>query len=116
MATIDKIAWEVLNATADDWEDLEQIYQMICFDFSSENYEARDQGTYYLRPAKGAPMLQEVADHIRSLVEKGLLAANQEDGRPVTNREDLSYVWKGWFRMTPQGKEAWETSEYAALA
>lgn len=54
MPALDKIAWEILNATSDDWEDLEQIYQSVCFDCSREKHDA-----YYLRPVKGAPMLRK---------------------------------------------------------
>lgn len=117
MNTLDKIAWEVLNATADDWENLEQIQEMICFDFSPENYEDRERGAYYLRPAEDAPSLKQIADRIESLTEAGLLAArHEESGAPVCDLSDRSYVWRAWFRMTPSGKSVWDSSEYAKLA
>jgi hypothetical protein len=116
MHALDKTAWEILNATADDWENLEQIYQMVCFDFSPELYENRDRNTYYLRSAQGAPSLEEIADHTLNLVEAGLFAARQgEVGSPVSDLKDRSYVWRAWFRMTPAGKELWESSEYSNL-
>ena len=47
------------------------------------------------------------------LVAAGLLAARwEESGDPVTDRDDLSYVWRAWFGMTPEGRRAWEASEY----
>jgi hypothetical protein len=116
MHSLDKTAWEVLNATADDWENLEQMYRLICFEFSAENYAEREKGAYYLRPAKGAPLLQEVADRIGPLVEAGLLEGRLEDGElPVSERSDRSYVWRAWFRMTAQGRNVWDTSEWAKL-
>ena len=115
MYTPDEIAWEVLNALADDWEDLEQIYSMVCFDFSSEGYEARGDGAYYLRPTKGAPMLRDLAERVCELAEAGLLEVRL-DKAPVANLLDRTYVWRGWFRMNPAGRKAWEESPYAALA
>jgi hypothetical protein len=113
MNAFDKTAWEVLNATADDWENLEQIYHQVCFDFSAEHYAEQDKGAYYLRPGRGTPLLEEVADRICQLMESGLLEARLgEAGRPVSDLTDRSYVWRAWFRMTPQGRAAWESSEY----
>ncbi len=112
MHALDKTAWEILNATADDWENLEQIYHLISFDFSSEHYENRDRGAYYLRPAQGAASLEEIAARITSLVEAGLLAARLgESGSPVSDPSDRSYVWLAWFHMTPDGRSAWESSQ-----
>src|SRR5438876_5214786 len=117
MDALDKTAWEVLNATADDWENLEQIYREVCFEFSSENYEGRDQGAYYYRPAKGAPLLSELAERLCDLAEAGLLAVRLGDsGSPVTDLNDRSYVWRAWFTMTLEGREVWAASEDAALA
>ncbi len=113
----DKTAWQILDATADDWENLEQIYLMLCLDFSSENYKARNEGAYYLRPTRGAVLLEEIAYRIPKLLAAGLLAARWgESGEQVSDLNDLSYVWRGWFRMTPQGRSMWDSSEYATLA
>jgi hypothetical protein len=112
--TLDRTAWEVLDATADDVENLEQIYRLVCLEFSSEEYERQ---AFYYRPARGAPHLYEVADRIRSLVEGGLLTAVMgENGGPVRDLTDLSYVWRAWFTMTPAGRAAWESSEHAVTA
>jgi len=116
MHSLDKTAWEILNATADDWENLEQIHNQVCFDFSPEHYENRDRNAYYLRPAIGAPSLKEIADHVLQLVETGLLATRQVDsGSAVPDLNDRSFVWRAGFRMTPKGKELWESSEHANL-
>ncbi len=113
MYALDRTAWEILDATADDWENLEQIYLAVCFEFSAENYEARDAGAYYLRPARGAVLLEEIADRIPELVAAGLLAARwEESGEVVTDLDNLSYVWRAWFSMTPQGRSAWEAYEH----
>ena len=116
MNALDKTAWEILNATADDWENLEQIYQMVCFDFSAENYAEAEKGAYFLRPAEGAPLLEEIADRIGELVESGLLEARCGKGdRSVADLGDRSYVWRAWFSMTPVGRSAWTSSEHASL-
>ncbi len=111
MVAVDKTSWEILNATADDWENLEEIYQLVCFDLSSEEYDRRASGAYYLRPAKEAPPLQEIADRIVRLVSEGLLEVKREDEPACANPADLSYVWRGWFAMTPQGRSAWAASD-----
>jgi hypothetical protein len=113
MSTLDRTTWEILNATADDWENLEQIYYLVCFDFSAESYAEHEKGAYYLRPCKGAPLLEEVADRVCLLVESGLLDARLgEAGRPVSDLTDRSYIWRAWFRMSPQGRSTWESSEF----
>lgn len=85
--------WAVLNATAGDVEDLEQIYRSV----------------HHHSPT--APRLPEVADAVRSLVEKGLLAARlgADGGSPAP--DDLSFVWKAQFELTPPGRDAWRSSE-----
>jgi hypothetical protein len=39
-----------------------------------------------------------------------------ENGQPLDGLEDLSHIWRAWFSMTPEGRRAWEQSEYATLA
>jgi hypothetical protein len=113
MHPLDKTAWEILNATADDWESLEQIYHLVCFDFSPEQYESRDHGAYYLRPAQGAASLEEIAERITNLVEAGFLEVRPGESGPLaSNLSDRSYVWRAWFRMTPSGRSAWESSQH----
>src|SRR5437870_2479983 len=108
MAALDKTDWEILDATADDWEDLEQIYLAACFEVLDAGEEDPRHSPCRYRRVREAVLLQEIADRIRSLVDRDLLAAVHEDGRPVAGRDDLSYVWKAWFRMTSQGKALWE--------
>jgi len=101
MKTLNSTEWEILNATADDWENLEQIFQQL------------NSGDGRLREA--AHSLREVADGICNLVESGSLEARSEAGgaiAPIGNEK--SYVWRGWFRMSPQGREAWAASPSAA--
>jgi hypothetical protein len=115
MATLDKTAWEILNATADDQENLEQIYRAICLDFSAPGYEERDRGAYYLRPAPGAPLLEELGDRICQLAEAGLLQAHLQGTEHLADLGDRSYVWRAWFSMTSRGRELWAASEHTAL-
>ncbi len=116
MQTVDKTAWEILNATADDWENLEQLYHMLCLDFSAEAYAESEKRAYCIRPAEGAPLLEELADRIVELVASGLLEARRGGGdQPVPDLSDRSYVWQAWFRMTPSGRSVWASSDYANL-
>jgi hypothetical protein len=111
MYTLDKTAWEVLNATADDSENLEQIYRQICFERTPDSPQSDHPDAYFFHPVPNAPFLHEIADRIRELVGAGLLTAvSDEEGRPFKAPADLSYIWRAWFRMTPEGERAWESS------
>jgi hypothetical protein len=112
MTAIDTLEWEILDSTADDWENLQQIFLAVGCDVP----DAVPQEKYGLvYTVKGFPRVGEVADGIVRLVEAGLLAAREEDGgAPVANLDDKSYVWRAWFAMTPAGRSAWESSEHAA--
>jgi hypothetical protein len=103
MSVLIKTDWEILNATADDWENLEQIYRLI---------------GHFDGPGSGRkPNLQEIADAVRSLVEQDLLAARLEDGTMIASRTpEVSYVWRAWFHMTPAGRNAWSAATPEALA
>lgn len=110
MHPIDKTEWEILNATADDWENLEQIYLAVCCNvpvaIPQEQY-----GLVYAK--KHDPRMRDVADGIVRLVEAGLLEARGEGiDEPVSDRKDRSFVWRAWFSMTPQGRKLWESSDY----
>jgi len=114
MQTLTQLDWEILNATADDWENLEQIYRSICFDFSAELYEHAKEGAFYLRPASKAPLLETLADRIVELVQAGLLEGHLDD-QPVVDQSDLRFVWRAWFRMSPEGRRTWSESEHASV-
>jgi hypothetical protein len=106
MLVLTKTQWKVLNATADDYEDLEQIYKSICLEFSSDRYDPSDPNSFYWRAAADRVLLAEIADCIRSLVDQRLLTVRMtESGGPPSSYSDLSYVWKGWFQMTAQARE-----------
>jgi hypothetical protein len=93
-----KTQWLVLNATADDSEDLEQIYRAINLEFCAQ------ESSPYWRDAKDQVPLAEIAECIRGLVAQGLLAVRIADGGGQPDMHDLSYVWNGWFQMTPEGR------------
>jgi hypothetical protein len=112
MYPIDKTDFDILNVTADDSENLEQIYRGVCYELVPGD-GANGIDTHDYRPVRGAPLLTEVADRVRLLVERGLLKiVMDQEGRPWQARNDLSYVWRAWFSMTPQGRSAWEASEH----
>ena len=111
MSALDPIDWEILNATADDCENLEQVYLSVCFEFVADE----STGRHSYRRVRNTLLLQEVADRIRGLVERGLLAAvMDEEGRPAPGLEAPGYVWKAWFAMTPEGRRLWAASDPAA--
>lgn len=111
MPPLDPVDWEILNATADDCENLEQIYLSICFEMEQS---PADQLQHTYRRVRAALLLPEVADRVRSLAGRGLLAAvmDEEGGPPPTG--DLSFVWRAWFTMTPEGRRLWAAADPAA--
>jgi hypothetical protein len=92
MENLDAIDWEILNATADDWESLEQIVRGL---------------------PPGGPDADAVADRIVRLIDRGLLEARFEGGQTVAaiHRGEIR---QAWFAMTQQGRDAWNSSEHAA--
>jgi hypothetical protein len=93
---------------------LEQIYQMICFEFSAEGYADAEKGAYFMRPTEGAPLLEGIADRICQLVECGMLEARSSRvDQSVPDLRDRGYVWRSWFRITPVGGNAWTWSEWS---
>jgi hypothetical protein len=98
---VTSIELSVLNAAADDFENLEYLFESISLEFSPEEYQANG---FYWRTGAMAPPLSEIADAVESLVKQGLLIVKLEDGRdPPTN--ELSYVWRGWFVLSPTGRD-----------
>jgi hypothetical protein len=95
MESLTAIEWDVLNATADDPENLEQIYQSI------------------RRHAASPVLLADVADAIRTLLDGGLLVARDEQGRQVDDVSDSMPLWREWFSMSDRGREVWATSSPA---
>ena len=109
MRTLSKTAWEILNATADDRENLEQIYRQVCYELIVSDKSVPPHG---YRVLSGAPLLSEIADEVRGLVDQGLLQiVMDENGHPWSSNNDVSFVWRAWFQMTSQGKAAWKSAE-----
>lgn len=102
--------WLVLNATADDAEDLERIYRSLAFECVSDRDRTVDIDGHRWREARPSISLEEIADAIRSLVERGLLIARWDPARPAPP-DDLSYVWKAWFEMSEAGRTLWQVME-----
>lgn len=93
----------VLNAASDDYENLERIYRSIVLEFSPDNYDPLNTNFFYWREAADAPSLSKLADAIKLLINKGLLAGRTENGMPIAIPFDSSVVWQGWFRTTELG-------------
>jgi hypothetical protein len=106
----------VLDSTADDWENLEQIYRSVCLEFSAENYNPADAKSFYWRESSAQIQLSDVIDELRSLVEGGLMTVRNPDGSDLKDfRSDLSYLWRGWFKMTPEGRARLDEADAAGL-
>jgi hypothetical protein len=108
MAVLTKTQWLVLNATADDLEDLEKIYRSINLEFCPQ--DSGDSDSFYWRDVKDRVPLADIADCIRGLVDQGLLTARMPDTGGPPDRHDLSYIWRAWFQMTPEARALVESS------
>ena len=78
---VEPLQWDVLNATADDGESLDQSHPAICEHFARVRREA-------------------VAEAVARLLAVGLLVQ-----RPVT-----AALGEAWFQMTEAGWETWQAA------
>jgi hypothetical protein len=85
---LDSLAWNVMDATADDWESLEQILP----------HEHRYHGT---------ADSEAVAATIVRLIAEGLMEEMRP--APVSPQAVIRQPVEVWFRMTPRGRILWET-------
>jgi hypothetical protein len=110
MRQVNSTEWLVLNATADDAENLEHIYRCLAFEQASDTERASHAGSHCWREARPSISLGEVADAIQALVARGLLIARWDPAEPA-HPDDLSYVWKAWFEMSEEGRSLWQATE-----
>jgi len=106
MASLTTTQQHILNETADDYEDLENLYRSICLEFSSENYDPSDSQSFYWREAADAVRLAELIDGIQFLVDQRMLSVRFADANSAIVSDDLSYLWRGWFKITDVGRAA----------
>ena len=103
------IEQEVLNAACDDWENLEQMYRSIVFEFFSENYDPANAQTYCWRDRQSGFTLANIADCVARLVETGMLDARTEDGGEINNVKYES-IMTIWFKSSTIGMEYLQSS------
>jgi hypothetical protein len=106
MKPITSTEWLVLNATADDAENLEQIYRSLAFECAPDPAHSSDPDACWWREAQPRVLLSEIADAIQSLVTRGLLVPLC-DPAEESNPDDVSYVWRAWFDMSADGRSIW---------
>ncbi len=108
-SALDKTSWGILNALSDDCEDLERIYRGLCYDC----VPAATGNWNEYRAIAGAPLLWEVVEHLRELINRGLILPAMDEHKQTWNPPgDDSVLWKAWFAMTPTGRDEWERSEF----
>jgi hypothetical protein len=93
---------EVLDATADDWESLEQIFLSVRFEFISDTCDLSAPSTWQWRERNAGITLGEIAESITSLVQSGALRARREDNTDLL-RLSGDDVLKCWFRNAKKG-------------
>lgn len=117
MGSLNKVQRLILDAASDDFEDLEQIYRSICLEFSPERYDPADPRAFYWRESADRVRLEEIVDNLRALVDRGLLRVKLPDREaPPDTTADLSYLWHGWFGLTPEGRAEAGRGDLARLA
>jgi hypothetical protein len=100
--TLTEFESDVLNAMADDIENLEQIYKSLALEFSPENYQSGDVSAFYWRQREPQIFLADIADALTTLTRKGLLTVRLEDGQAISS--GFEYAWQGWFGLTQLGR------------
>jgi hypothetical protein len=109
MNSLTKTQWLVLNATADDFENLEQIYRSMALEFSAERYSTSDTKAFYWRESADCVPLSEIVEAVRFLVDHHMLSIRLSEGEFVSPAsDDFSYLWRAWFGITVAGRNALE--------
>lgn len=86
---LEKLAWVIMDAMADDWESLEQILPSTTKFCGCDNIVA-------------------VAEEIVSLIDHGFIE-EMEEPTPLTPEQIVDYPREFWFRMTESGRVVWES-------
>jgi len=89
--SLDKLSFELMNATADDWESLEQIMPQV------ERYA-------------GIADRSQIARLIVDLLAEGLFEVMRYEG--VTPEMIIQDPIEYWFRMTPAGRALWSSEAH----
>ena len=91
---IDEYEWHVLDATADDWESLDQIVPHL---------------ERFLGPVDRAGIVRLII----KLVDDGMLKEMRYKAyRNLTAEMILETPMEFWFCMTTEGKELWDSEGY----
>jgi hypothetical protein len=103
---LDNLAWEIMDATADDWESIDQILPRVNEFFGS--VEALIiAGTLAL-------LVEEGLMRVARPVEEGYMT-DVQNGFVVEPRSVVDNPTEYWFCMTPRGRDLWdsESSKYS---
>lgn len=103
----------VVNETLDDAENLEQIYRSLMPQAAPPSHPESPGGKHTYSETASQVTLAELADAIRSLVERGLLIVHHDPAEPPAN--DLSYVWRCWFEAGAAAREIHQRSSRVNL-
>ncbi|HQU44190.1 MAG: hypothetical protein B7Z73_07840 [Planctomycetia bacterium 21-64-5] len=93
----------VINEILDDAENLEEIYRSLATQPAPMLRADSRVGTATLPETRAGIALAELADAIRSLVERRLLVVRHDPAEAPVN--DLSYVWRCWFEAGTEVRE-----------
>lgn len=104
MSTIPIEYW-ILDAVSDDWESLEDIYRMVCLEFSAEEFAKSDKKSFYWRRSSNNFTLSELAQTIFSLHSLGQIDARDENGREIAQLANNN-IFDCWFKINRKGRSA----------
>jgi hypothetical protein len=104
-----EIQFAILDAMADDYENIEQVYLCVNRDFVKERELGLEIPLTILEVNKH--LLHDVIDELADMLEEGYIKAkhsNDESVAPLgaVNPTALHHYW---FGPTEKGKRAWET-------
>lgn len=98
MDYLSQLETRVLDAMADDWEELEQIYISLSYELIDSEGASTLRPSYTFRRRQNALRLTDIANALRALLDKGKIVGRTENGDYVRDARDLSMIWRSWFR------------------
>lgn len=98
---------EILNATSDGSESLDQVYLMVRFEVHSQADESSGQLTLSRRERNPSITLAEVVSTIIELARQGLLKVRTETCSDC-QEPSCEDVVSGWMQLTPVGRRQLE--------
>lgn len=103
-----KLQFEILDAMADDYENIEQIYLCANREFVKEREVGLDSPLIIVEANKY--LLHDVIDELTDMLEEGYIKAKYSNDESVAPLDsvNLAALHHYWFGPTEKGQRAWD--------